>query len=187
MKIENTSIVDVKVLSPKVFEDQRGFFLESYNKRTYEKLGICDEFVQDNHARSIKNVVRGLHYQKNYPQGKLVRVLEGSVLDVIVDIRIGSPTFGEWFSCEISAENQKQIWIPGGLAHGYSVLSESADFFYKVTDYYHPEDEKGVRWNDSELNIEWQVLNPIVSDKDQKLPAFNEALNDFPSFKSNSF
>ncbi len=174
-------------MTPKVFEDERGFFFESYNKQVFNEAGIHEDLIQDNHARSTKSVIRGLHFQKKYPQGKLVRVIQGSVLDVIVDIRKNSPSYGKWFSCAISAENKKQIWIPGGLAHGYSVLTDSAEFVYKVTDFYHPEDERGIRWDDLDLNINWQISNPIVSAKDQKLPRYKEASVDFPMFKTNSF
>ncbi len=187
MKIETKVIPGVLILKPQVYEDERGFFLESYNKQTFVKIGINQDFVQDSQVKSLNKVVRGLHYQKNFPQGKLVRVLQGSVLDVIVDIRVGSPTFGKWIANEISADNWKQIWIPGGLAHGYSVLSESAELFYKLTDFYHPEDEKGIRWNDPELGIKWQVSEPIISKKDSELPFFKDTTDYLPRFKADSF
>jgi len=187
MKIENTGIEGVKILTPKVFRDERGFFLESYNREIFLKGGISEKFVQDNHSKSIRGVVRGLHYQRNFPQGKLIRVIQGAVLDVIVDIRKGSPTFAKWISVFISSENMKQVWVPAGLAHGFSVLSETAEFFYKVTDYYHPEDEKGVRWNDPQLKIDWQVDSPILSPRDADLPLLSETEADLPFFQPDSF
>ena len=182
MQIEETDIPGVLVVTPKVFGDERGFFLETYNKEDFQQAGIEPEFVQDNHSKSTQGVVRGLHYQKKFPQGKLIWVIQGEVLDVIVDIRRGSPTFAKWISILISAENKKQVWIPGGLAHGFSVLSETAEFCYKVTDYYHPEDEGGIRWNDPQLKIDWQVQNPLLSEKDRQLPLLAEAAEDLPLF-----
>ncbi|MBT4642789.1 MAG: dTDP-4-dehydrorhamnose 3,5-epimerase [Deltaproteobacteria bacterium] len=182
MQIEETDIPGVLVVTPKVFGDERGFFLETYNKEVFQQAGIAPEFVQDNHSKSTQGVVRGLHYQKKFPQGKLIWVIQGEVLDVIVDIRRGSPTFAKWISILISAENKKQVWIPGGLAHGFSVLSETAEFCYKVTDYYHPEDEGGIRWNDPQLKIDWQVQNPLLSEKDRQLPLLDEAEEDLPLF-----
>jgi dTDP-4-dehydrorhamnose 3,5-epimerase len=182
MQIEKTNIPGVLVVTPKVFGDERGFFLETYNKEDFQQAGIEPEFVQDNHSKSIRGVVRGLHYQKKFPQGKLIRAIQGEVLDVIVDIRRGSPTFARWISILISAENKKQVWIPGGLAHGFSVLSETAEFCYKVTDYYHPEDEGGIRWDDPQLKIDWQIQNPQLSEKDSKLPLLAEAEGDLPFF-----
>jgi dTDP-4-dehydrorhamnose 3,5-epimerase len=182
MQIEETKIPGVLVVTPKVFGDERGFFLETYHKEVFQQAGIEPEFVQDNHSKSIRGVVRGLHYQKKFPQGKLIRVIQGEVLDVIVDIRRGSPTFTKWISILLSAENKKQVWIPGGLAHGFAVLSETAEFCYKVTDYYHPEDEGGIRWNDPQLKIDWQVQNPLLSEKDRQLPLLAEAGEDLPLF-----
>jgi len=172
----------VLVLTPEVFGDERGFFLESYNRQVFRQAGIEQEFVQDNHSRSSHGVLRGLHYQREFPQGKLIRVIQGEVLDVVVDIRRGSPTFSRWISISISAENKKQVWIPGGLAHGFVVLSETAEFCYKVTDYYHPEDEAGIRWDDPQLNIDWQVENPRLSKKDEGLPLLAEVAKDLPLF-----
>ena len=182
MQIEETDIPGVLVVTPKVFGDERGFFLETYNKEEFQQAGIEPEFVQDNHSKSTQGVVRGLHYQKKFPQGKLIWVIQGEVLDVIVDIRRGSPTFARWTSILISAENKKQVWIPGGLAHGFAVLSETAEFCYKVTEYYHPEDEAGIRWNDPQLNIDWQVQNPLLSEKDSGLPLLAETGKDLPLF-----
>ncbi|MBU2647037.1 dTDP-4-dehydrorhamnose 3,5-epimerase [bacterium] len=182
MKIEKTDIPGILILTPKVFGDERGFFLESFNKKIFQQAGIEGEFVQDNHSKSTQGVVRGLHYQKKFPQGKLIRVIQGEVLDVIVDIRRGSPTYARWISILLTAENKKQVWIPAGLAHGFSVLSETAEFFYKVTDYYHPEDEAGIRWDDPQLNIDWQVKTPLLSKKDAKLPLLAEIGEDLPEF-----
>lgn len=165
----------VKVIERKVFSDARGFFVERFNLAQFEALGIPTEFVQDNHSRSLPGVVRGLHYQTNPAQGKLVMVIRGSILDVIVDLRKSSATFGQVFTIELSAENGKAIWIPSGFAHGFSVLGhESADVLYKVDDYYSPQSEGGILWNDSELAIDWKVKDPILSEKDQALPAWSE-------------
>ncbi|MBU2510556.1 dTDP-4-dehydrorhamnose 3,5-epimerase [bacterium] len=187
MKIEETIIPGVLIVKPNVFEDDRGFFLESYNRREFLHAGITDEFVQDNHSKSTKGVLRGLHYQKNFPQGKLIRAIQGEVLDVVVDIRKGSPTFGKWISIIISSDNKKQVWVPKGFAHGFSVLSDVAEFCYKVTDYYHPEDEKGILWNDPQLAIDWKVENPVLSQKDQDLPLLKDLNQDLPFFEPDSF
>jgi dTDP-4-dehydrorhamnose 3,5-epimerase len=152
MKVTPTSIADVLIIEPRVFGDQRGFFLESFNQRQFNAATGTDfNFVQDNHSRSAKNVLRGLHYQVGQPQGKLVRVVRGAVFDVAVDIRPASPTFGQWFGLELSEENHRQLWVPPGLAHGFLVLSDSAEFLYKTTDYYAPEQERCIVWNDSTL------------------------------------
>ncbi|BAU65216.1 dTDP-4-dehydrorhamnose 3,5-epimerase [Stanieria sp. NIES-3757] len=168
MKIISTKIPDVIIIEPQVFGDERGFFLESYNEKTFaQKTGIQEKFVQDNHSRSAKNVLRGLHYQIQQPQGKLVRVVIGEVFDVAVDLRKSSPTFGEWVSCILSAENKKLLWVPPGFAHGFLVLSEIADFLYKTTDYYAPEYERAILWNDPTLNIDWPLqTTPHLSAKD---------------------
>jgi dTDP-4-dehydrorhamnose 3,5-epimerase len=187
MKTEKTAIAGVLIVRPTVFEDDRGFFLESYNKKDFYQAGIQKELVQDNHSKSSYGVVRGLHFQQKFPQGKLIRVIQGEVLDVVVDIRRGSPSFGQWISVLITAANKKQVWIPEGLAHGFSVLSETAEFCYKVTDFYHPEDEKGIRWNDPQLGIDWKIQSPILSLKDQQLPFLKDAENELPVFKTNSF
>jgi dTDP-4-dehydrorhamnose 3,5-epimerase len=169
MKVISTKIPEVIIIEPQVFGDDRGFFLESYNEKTFaQKTGINAKFVQDNHSRSAKNVLRGLHYQIQQPQGKLVRVVIGEVFDVAVDIRKNSPTFGEWVSCLLSAENKRLFWVPPGFAHGFLVLSETADFLYKTTDYYAPEYERAILWNDPTLNIDWPLqTTPILSAKDQ--------------------
>ncbi len=169
MKIIDTRINDVKIIQPTVYGDARGFFLETFEKRRYQQLlGIDAEFVQDNYSRSGRHVLRGLHFQRTQPQGKLVRVARGEVFDVAVDIRPDSPTFGQWTGAILSEENQTQLWIPPGLAHGFVVLSESADFEYKCTNYYNPQDEACLLWNDPTINIEWPVAAPQLSDKDKK-------------------
>ena len=168
MKVISTEIHDALILEPKVFGDARGFFLESYNKRVLaEVAGIRAEFVQDNHSRSTRGVLRGLHYQLQQPQGKLVRVASGAVFDVAVDIRRSSPTFGKVACVELSDANQRMFWLPPGLAHGFLVVSESADFLYKTTDYYAPEHERCILWNDPELAIPWPLTSaPALSAKD---------------------
>ena len=170
-QVTTTPIDGVLVLEPKVFGDARGFFFESFNARDFEQAtGVQRTFVQDNHSKSAKGVLRGLHYQVQHVQGKLVRVTQGAVFDVTVDIRQGSPTFGQWFGTELSAENKKQLWIPEGLAHGFLVTSDSAEFVYKTTDYYHPEFERSLLWNDPAIGIEWplQLLDgqPLLAAKD---------------------
>jgi dTDP-4-dehydrorhamnose 3,5-epimerase len=170
MRIEKTAIEGVLILEPKVFGDARGFFLESFNQRLFdEAVGAPVQFVQDNHSRSVRGVLRGLHFQRPpHAQGKLVRVTAGAVFDVAVDIRRDSPTFGRWVGAELSADNHRQLWIPAGLAHGFVVLSESADFLYKATDYYAPQAEDAIRWDDPDLAIAWPDTGaaPSLSGKD---------------------
>ena len=178
MKLIETAISDVKILEPKVFGDERGFFLESWNANTFAALGLDLQFVQDNHSRSRQGILRGLHYQLQNPQGKLVRVTQGAVFDVAVDIRRSSPTFGQWVGVELSASNHRMLWIPTGFAHGFYVLSESADFQYKCTDFYNPAAEKSILWNDSDLNISWPLVNgqaPLLSAKDEQGTVFAQA------------
>jgi dTDP-4-dehydrorhamnose 3,5-epimerase len=177
MEVIETAIPDVKLLKPRVFGDERGFFMESYNKNTLAELaGIDGEFVQDNHSRSAKGVLRGLHYQIEQAQGKLVRVVSGEVFDVAVDLRRSSPTFGQWVGAKLTASGHEQFWVPAGFAHGFVVLSETADFLYKTTDYYAPKHERAIRWDDSQLNIDWQFDGePLVSEKDAKAVLFNDA------------
>ncbi len=170
MKVIETKIPGVLIIEPKVFGDSRGFFLESFHADRYAEYGIESNFVQDNYSRSTKGVLRGLHYQKKYPQGKLVSVTSGIVFDVAVDIRQDSSTFGQWVGIILSADDHKQFYIPPGLAHGFCVLSETADFQYKCTDYYHPEDEASIRWNDPYIAIEWNISEPILSEKDANAP-----------------
>lgn len=174
MKVTPTTIPDVLLIEPKVFGDARGFFFESFNQKTFnEATGLDVNFVQDNHSRSAKGVLRGLHYQVQQPQGKLVRVVRGAVFDVAVNIRKGSPTFGQWFGAELSEDNHRQLWVPAGLAHGFLVLSESADFLYKTTDYYAPAHERCIRWDDPTLAIEWPSAHPpLVSAKDEAGASF---------------
>lgn len=170
MQVTRLSIPDVLLIEPKIFGDARGFFFESFNQRAFnEATGTSYAFVQDNHSRSSRGVLRGLHYQIRQPQGKLVRVARGAVFDVAVDIRKDSPTFGQWAGVELSETNQRQLWVPPGLAHGFLVLSESADFLYKTTDYYSPEHERCIRWDDPQLAIAWPELDvPFqLSAKDQ--------------------
>lgn len=168
MKIIPTSIPDVVLLEPKVFGDERGFFYESWNKRTFAELGIAADFVQDNHSKSQQNVLRGLHYQIEHAQGKLVRVAAGAVYDVAVDLRRSSPTFGQWVGFTLSAEDKRMAWIPPGFAHGFCVTSESAEFLYKTTDYYSPAHERTLLWNDPQLAIPWPLSGePLLAAKDK--------------------
>ena len=174
MNIVKTALPEVLILEPKVFGDDRGFFFESFNARQFEDAtGLKRDFVQDNHSRSAKHVLRGLHYQIQQPQGKLVRVVAGTVFDVAVDIRRSSPNFGKWVGVELSAENKRQLWVPEGFAHGFVVLSESAEFLYKTTDYYAPQFERSLRWDDPALAIDWPIDGaPVLSKKDEDAPAF---------------
>jgi len=178
MNIVKTAIPDVLILEPRVFGDERGFFYESFNQKVWQEItGLQTIFVQDNHSRSGRNVLRGLHYQVAQPQGKLVRVVSGEVFDVAADIRIGSPTLGRWVGAELSAENKRMLWIPEGFAHGFLVLSEFAEFLYKATDYWAPQYERTIIWNDPDLAIAWPLNNqPILSDKDSKGLTFKEAV-----------
>lgn len=179
MNVIETGLDGCFIIEPKIFGDERGFFLETYQEERYKSFGIPHHFVQDNRSRSIKGVLRGLHFQKTKPQGKLVSVTAGQVYDVAVDLRPNSKTFGKHVGVILSAEKNNQLFVPPGFAHGFCVLSESADFSYKCTDYYDPSDEGGIIWNDSELNIPWPVVSPIVSAKDSALPTFNELKKSF--------
>lgn len=177
MKKIETNLSGVLLLEPRVFGDDRGFFLESYNQRVFAELGIGEQFVQDNHSCSTHNVIRGLHYQVKQPQGKLVRVVTGEILDVALDLRRRSPTFGKWQSFPLSGENKKMLWIPAGFAHGFRVISETAHVLYKATQFYAPDEERTVAWNDPQLKIDWQLDgDPIVSAKDQKGSAFSAVI-----------
>jgi dTDP-4-dehydrorhamnose 3,5-epimerase len=163
MNVIDTDIPDVKIIEPKVFEDERGFFYESFNHARFEAaIGRKVEFVQDNHSKSVKGVLRGLHYQIQYPQGKLVRCTRGEVFDVAVDLRKSSPTFGKWVGVTLSEENKRQVWIPEGFAHGLLVLSNVAELLYKTTDYWHPESERTLRWNDTDLRINWPIGSDLL-------------------------
>lgn len=177
MKATPTRIPDVLVLEPRIFGDARGFFLESFNQTAFQAVtGLDMTFVQDNHSRSTRGVLRGLHYQLQQPQGKLVRVVRGSVFDVAVDIRRGSPTFGQWAGAVVSEDNHRQMWVPPGLAHGFLVLSESADVLYKTTDYYAPQHERAIAWNDPDIGIEWPLDGlPLLSGKDQLAKPLRDA------------
>ncbi len=177
MHVIPTAIPDVLIIEPKVFGDERGFFFESFNQKLWEeKTGLKTTFVQDNHSRSQRNVLRGLHYQIQQPQGKLVRAISGEVFDVAVDIRKGSPTFGTWVGEILSAENKRQLWIPPGFAHGFVVLSDTAEFLYKTTDYWAPEHERSIIWNDPDLAIAWPIEGlPILAKKDAEGKLFREA------------
>ncbi|MEK4108017.1 dTDP-4-dehydrorhamnose 3,5-epimerase [Paenibacillus sp. FSL R10-2791] len=173
----DTNIKDLVIIEPKVFGDDRGYFMETYNLNDYKNAGLDIVFVQDNQSKSKKGVLRGLHFQTKYPQGKLVRVLSGEVFDVAVDLRKNSPTYKQWHGVLLSGENKKQFYVPEGFAHGFVVLSDEAEFVYKCTDYYHPEYESGILWNDPELNIDWHlegIENVLLSDKDKKLKTLVE-------------
>ncbi|TES97804.1 dTDP-4-dehydrorhamnose 3,5-epimerase [Patescibacteria group bacterium] len=173
-KFKKTDLEDVYVIEPEVFGDQRGFFMETYNKEEFKKHGVNVDFVQDNHSKSKKGVLRGLHFQEKYPQGKLVRVIKGKVYDVAVDLRKSSKTFGKWFGIELSAENKKMFWVPGGFAHGFVTLEDDTEFVYKCDQFYHPEDEGGLIWNDPGLKIDWPIENPTLSEKDQDFPTLKK-------------
>ena len=170
MEFIQTEIPDVILVKPSVIKDHRGFFIESYHIEKFSMGGIDCTFVQDNHAKSIQNTLRGLHFQVNFPQAKLLRCLKGKVFDVAVDIRKNSPSYGKWVGEELSQENKYQLFIPEGFAHGYYVLSETAEITYKCSEVYHPEDEQGIRWNDPDIAIEWPGIYPILSEKDLQLP-----------------
>ena len=177
MKVTSTSIADVLIIEPKVFGDIRGFFFESFNQQAFnDAVGQDINFVQDNHSLSRKGVLRGIHYQIQQPQGKLVRVVSGAVFDVAVDLRKSSPTFGQWVGVELNADNNTQLWVPKGFGHGFVVLSESAEFLYKTTDYYAPEHERCIIWNDPDIGINWAIENePQLSGKDQQGLSINNA------------
>ncbi len=174
MKIIKTKLPGVLIIEPQVFGDHRGFFLETYQQKSFIEAGIKESFVQDNHSRSKKGVLRGLHYQLTQSQGKLVRVSRGRVFDVAVDVRQGSPTFGQWEGVILDDETHRMFYVPPGFAHGFCVLSDEADFIYKCTDYYHPQSEQGIAWNDPEIAIEWPDMDYTLSEKDQNNPKLSE-------------
>lgn len=176
MEVIKTVIPDVLILKPRVFNDERGFFLESFNHKKFEtEIGRKVEFVQDNHSKSVKGVLRGLHYQQNpFAQGKLIRCIYGEIFDVAVDIRKDSKTYGKWVGVHLSSENKAQLWIPEGFAHGFLTLSESAEILYKTTNYYSPKYERSILWNDNRLNINWPAIPSIISEKDQMASAFKD-------------
>lgn len=178
MNVISTSLSDVLILEPKVFKDHRGFFMETYHHERYEKSGIERKFVQDNISYSVKNTLRGLHYQLHHPQAKLVQAVTGKIYDVAIDIRPGSPSFGKWTGAELSDQNHRQIFIPVGFAHGFCVLSETAHVLYKCSDVYHPEDERGILWSDPDIGIDWPLSDPILSERDQKYLALKDISED---------
>ena len=173
MQVIETTIPGVLIIEPQVFGDQRGFFLETYQAQRYRQLGISPSFVQDNLSYSRRGVLRGLHFQERNPQGKLVYALQGEVFDVAVDIRRDSPSYGRWFGCTLSADNRRQLWVPTGFAHGFCVVSETALFAYKCTDYYNPDAEVSIRWDDPVVGIDWPVTDPTLSSKDAKAPTLD--------------
>ena len=173
---KETKIKGVYIIEPQVFGDNRGYFMETYRKEEFDKAGLKYNFVQDNQSKSKKGVLRGLHYQRNYPQAKLVRVISGEVFDVAIDLRKDSPTYGQWVGEILSSENKKMLMVPRGFAHGFMVLSETAEFIYKCDEVYHPEDEGGIMWNDPEVGVKWPSdIEPLLSDKDQKHPSLKES------------
>ncbi len=182
MRVKPAQLADVLIVEPQSFEDERGFFFESWNRQRYAAAGIDVDFVQDNHARSVKGVLRGLHAQHPHDQGKLVRALNGEIFDVAVDIRKGSPAFGKWVGIELSATNRRQFFVPPGFAHGYCVLSTEADVEYKCTDYYSPDDEITIAWNDPDIGIEWPLTNPIVSSKDIDAQTLKDLAHRLPQY-----
>jgi len=183
MKLHETSLPGVLIIEPKVFSDPRGFFMETYNAASFAQAGLCEAFVQDNHSRSSRGVLRGLHYQEPGAQGKLIRCAEGAIFDVAVDIRRGSPNFGRWFGAELTGQNKMQMWIPRGFAHGFCVVSEAADVIYKCTALYDPVTERSIRWNDPAIGIEWPLREPLLSGKDKVAPLLSEAWS-LPDFLS---
>jgi dTDP-4-dehydrorhamnose 3,5-epimerase len=181
VNVIETPIPGVLVVEPKVFGDERGFFLETFNAARFAEHGLPTAFVQDNHSRSARGVLRGLHYQRRSPQGKLVSVVRGEVFDVAVDIRKGSPTFGRWFGTHLREHEHRAVWVPPGFAHGFCVLSESADFLYKCTTLYDAADDRGIRWDDPALGIDWPLAEPVLSAKDRALPTLAEAMDALPA------
>lgn len=186
MKISPMNIPEVLLIEPDVFGDSRGFFMESWHRKKYAEAGLDVDFVQDNHSRSSQGVLRGLHYQLQQPQGKLVRVVTGAVFDVAVDIRRGSPTFGQWAGAELSEENQHQLYVPPGFAHGFCVLSDTADFLYKCTEFYAPEYEHGIRWDDPAIGIDWPGSDFRISDKDANNKLLSEMDSKLPVYEGGS-
>ena len=184
-KATETRLPGVVLLEPSAFRDARGFFLESHNQRAFAALGIDCRFVQDNHSKSVKGTIRGLHYQLPNPQAKLCRVVQGTVWDVAVDIRVGSPNFGKWTGVTLSDKNQLEVFIPAGFAHGFAVISETADFLYKCSEYYAREDDRGIAWDDPSLAIDWQVGAPVLSEKDLRYPTLSRVSKDLlPGFQA---
>jgi dTDP-4-dehydrorhamnose 3,5-epimerase len=182
MNVLQTPLAGVFLLEPRIFKDDRGWFFESYHEKRYWDAGLAAKFVQDNHSRSSQGTLRGLHYQLEHPQGKLVRVVMGEVYDVCVDIQQGSPTFGQWYGVYLSDENHRQLYVPPGFAHGFCVVSENADFLYKCTDFYTPGDEYSIRWDDPQIGIEWPITDPLLSDKDARAPLLKDAAAVLPIY-----
>ena len=183
MKVTRLKIPEIRLIQLEVFRDARGFFMETHHTRKYAEHGIGETFVQDNHSRSVQGTLRGLHYQLKQPQGKLVRVTRGETFDVAVDVRVGSPTFGDWVGVTLSEHNHRQLFIPPGFAHGFCALSEIVDFLYKCTDFHSPDDDYGVRWDDPDIGIEWPKLDYLLSDKDQRLPRLKDLSAELPVFQ----
>jgi dTDP-4-dehydrorhamnose 3,5-epimerase len=183
VRVTTIDIPGVLVFEPAVRRDQRGFFVETFHIKRYQEAGIVESFVQDNLSRSVRGTLRGLHFQEPHAQGKLVMAVEGAVYDVVVDIRVGSPTFGRWYGLDLSDQNLRQVYVPPGCAHGFCVTSETAMFLYKCTDYYSPMDERGVLWNDPALAIPWPIRDPILSDKDQKYRPLAEIQGELPLYR----
>lgn len=179
VQVRQTGLPGVRLIAPQIHGDSRGFFLETYHSDRFAELGINDHFVQDNHSRSSRHTLRGLHYQLEHPQAKLCRVVHGEVLDVVVDVRLGSPHFGKWITAVLSADNHQQIYIPPGFAHGFLVLSETAEFLYKCSDFYYPDDERGIAWDDPDLGIPWNLANPTLSPKDARHPRLHQVPLEF--------
>lgn len=184
MHVESTAIPGVLLISPKVFADPRGFFVETYHEERYAAAGMSAHFVQDNHSQSAKGTLRGLHAQLKRPQAKLVRCIEGSIWDVAVDVRVGSPTFGKWVGAELSAATAMQIYVPVGFVHGFAVLSERAQVEYKCSDVYVPDDQFSVRWNDPELGVHWPLTDPLLSDKDRDAPLLRDVMQQLPRYQA---
>lgn len=184
MRVSRIDIPGVLLIQLNLFRDARGYFMETFHERRYAEAGVAERFVQDNYSRSTRGTLRGLHYQEPHAQGKLVMVVEGAVYDVIVDIRRGSPTFGQWFAAELSSDDFRQLYVPPGCAHGFCVTSEHAVFVYKCTDFYSPKDERGIIWNDRALGITWPVSDPILSPKDQAYRTLAEMESELPRYKA---
>jgi dTDP-4-dehydrorhamnose 3,5-epimerase len=184
VKVEKTKLPGVMIVEPVVYRDPRGFFVETYHSKRYAEHGLPHKFVQDNHSRSVNGTLRGLHLQLTQQQGKLVRVIDGSIFDVAVDIRVGSPSFGQWVGVELSGENFKQLYVPPGFAHGFCVISHRADVAYKCTEYYLPGDEIGVAWNDPEIGIQWPITSPLLSHKDMNALRLKDFINQLPRYKA---
>lgn len=184
VRVESTKLSGVMIIEPEIYRDPRGFFAETYQSKRYAEYGLPLEFVQDNHSRSIRGTLRGLHLQLTQPQGKLMHVVEGAIFDVAVDIRVGSPSFGQWIGVELTGENFKQLYVPPGFAHGFCVISDRADVSYKCTDYYLPGDEIGIAWNDPDLAIQWPTSTPLLSNKDANAFTLKDVLSRLPRYKA---